>query len=118
MTPLGDTDERSEIEDAKTFLENLLADGPVSSKQVRADAGGAGYSWATVRRAQKALGIIPAKEGMKGPWMWSQLPKVLKDAEDAHSKTMSTFDKNEHLREIDAEPAETKLTEARWTSEL
>jgi hypothetical protein len=99
MTPVGDAEERSELEDAKAFLENLLADGPVSSKQIRADAEGAGYSWATVRRAQKALGIVAEKEGMKGPWLWTLPPKVLKDAEDAHSKMMSTFDKNEHLRE-------------------
>jgi len=70
----------------------------VSSKQIRVDAEGSGYSWATVRRAQKALGIVPAKEGLKGPWLWKLPPKVLNDAEDAQSKTMSTFGKNEHLR--------------------
>jgi putative DNA primase/helicase len=102
MTPLGDAEERSEIEDAKAFLENLLADGPVSSKPIRADAEGAGYSWATIRRAQKALGIVPAKEGMKGPWLWKLPPKVLNDAEDAHSKKLSTFDENEHLRQADS----------------
>lgn len=44
MTPVGDAEERSEIEDAKAFLENLLADAPVFSKQIRSDAEGAGYS--------------------------------------------------------------------------
>ena len=52
----GDLDERSELEDAQGFLRGLLANGPVASRQVRADADGAGYSWATVRRAQKRLG--------------------------------------------------------------
>ena len=98
MTPMGDPEERSELEDAKAFLENLLTDGPLVSKQVHADAEGAGYSRATIRRAQRALGITPAKEGMKGPWLWRLPMKVLKNAEDAHSKQMSTFGEKEHLR--------------------
>ena len=54
MVPAGDPEERSEREDAKEFLRGLLKDGPVPSKQVRSDADDAGYSWATLRRAQKA----------------------------------------------------------------
>jgi putative DNA primase/helicase len=99
MEPPDNSEKRTEFEDAKAFLQNLLCDGPVSSKQVRADTEGAGYSWVTIRRAQKALGIEPAKDGMKGSWAWKLPEKVLNEAEDAHSKTMSTFGENEHLRE-------------------
>jgi hypothetical protein len=60
---------------------------------------GAGHAWATVRRAQKALSIVPAKVGLKGPWLWNLPSKVLIDTEDAHIKTVSTFGRNEHLRQ-------------------
>lgn len=56
--------------DAEQFLRGLLADGPVPTRQIKADADGAGYSWATVRRAQKSLGIVATKGGMKEGWTW------------------------------------------------
>ncbi len=61
MTSAGATDDRTDIDDAKNFLNNLLAHGPVSSKQIRAEAEGAGYSWTTIKRAKKALGIEAVK---------------------------------------------------------
>src|SRR5208282_4722307 len=82
MIMQGDPEERSAVEDAKEFLTGLLADGPVSSKQVRADAEGAGHAWAAVRRAQKALGVEVVKAGMRSGWEWRLPPKVLKNAED------------------------------------
>jgi putative DNA primase/helicase len=88
--------------DAKRFLSDLLADGPLPVKAIKADADGAGYSWATMRRAQKDLGVSAAKGGMKAGWMWC-LPgqhsvKVLKNPEDAQQKEVSTFGESEHLR--------------------
>jgi energy-coupling factor transporter ATP-binding protein EcfA2 len=71
-------EERSAVRDAKEFLEELLADGSLPSKQVRSEADQAGLTWATVRRAQQALGVVVAKEGMKGPWTWQLPPKMLK----------------------------------------
>lgn len=56
--------------DAEQFLRDLLADGPLPTRQIKADADGAGYSWATVRRAQKALGVAAIKRGMKEGWTW------------------------------------------------
>jgi len=69
----------TQLEDAKLFLADLLADGPLTAKQIKADVGGAGHSWATIRRAQKALGVIsnrqsePGRRG-GGEWVWA-LPK-------------------------------------------
>lgn len=60
-----------EAKDAEQFLRDLLADGPLPTKQVKADADGAGYAWATIRRAQKSLGITARKDGMKGGWSWA-----------------------------------------------
>ena len=105
----GDDGEGGTLADAKRFLADLLADGPLPTKTIKADADGAGYSWATIRRAQKALGIEPAKEGMKAGWVW-RMPgqgaakailenaKMLKGVEDAQQKEVSTFGEIERLR--------------------
>ena len=105
----GDDGEGGTLSDAKRFLADLLTDGPLPTKTVKADADGAGYSWATIRRAQKALGIEPAKAGMKGGWVWA-MPgpdaskvirgnaKMLKNSEDAQQEEVSIFGEIEHLR--------------------
>ncbi len=105
----GDDGEGGTLADAKRFLADLLHDGPLPTKTIKADADGAGYSWATIRRAQKALGIDPVKEGMKAGWVW-RMPgqeaarailenaKMLKNPEDAQQKEVSTFGETEHLR--------------------
>jgi len=99
MAPQGDPEERSALDDAKEFLSNLLADGPVSSNKIKADAEDAGHSWQTVRRAQRALGIKPHKEGMKGSWLWRFPSKMFNSSEDAQAEVVSTFGENEHLRQ-------------------
>lgn len=73
---LGD-DSRSQLDDAKGFLRGLLADGPLPVKRVRAEADDAGHTWATIRRAQKDLGIDAYKAGMKEGWRWQLPTKVL-----------------------------------------
>jgi putative DNA primase/helicase len=65
-----DSEAGGERLDAEQFLRSLLADGPLPTRQIKADADGAGYSWATVRRAQKSLGIAAIKGGMKEGWTW------------------------------------------------
>lgn len=99
MAPQGDPEERSALDDAKEFLSTLLADGPVSSKHIKGDAEGAGHSWQTIRRAQKALGIEAHKAGMKGPWLWQLPSKMLNSSEDAQAEAMNAFSVNEHLRQ-------------------
>jgi putative DNA primase/helicase len=74
-------EDRTAVEEARDFLTGLLADGPVPSKQIRADAEGAGHHWAAIRRAQVALGVEAIKDGLRGPWVWRLAPKL--KAEDA-----------------------------------
>jgi len=46
---------------------------------------------------------------MKGGWRWSIPPKMLKDAEDAQQKNLSTFGELEHLQESEGSVAELEL---------
>lgn len=90
MRPPVHDDERSDLDDAKAFLRELLAKGPVPSKQIRADTEGAGHAWRTIQRAQKALGIVAVKDGMKGGWVWRldtpSRPEERQDTTKAASK--------------------------------
>lgn len=65
-----ESEDGSDKADAEQFLRGLLSDGPVPTKQIKADADGAGYSWATIRRAQKSVGVEAVKGGMKEGWKW------------------------------------------------
>lgn len=101
----GDDGEGGMLGDAERFLSGLLADGPLPTKTIRADADGAGYSWATVRRAQKSLGIEPRREGglgKSGLWVWA-LPssKMLKNSLDAQQNNVSTIGNSEHLNAVE-----------------
>ena len=70
-----DPEERSAIEDAKGFLFGLLADGPLTAKQVMREAHEAGHAERTIKRAKKALGVEARKAGMKDPWLWHLHPE-------------------------------------------
>jgi hypothetical protein len=59
--------------DAQAFLGSFLADGPRLATEIQEAAKVAGISEATLRRAQKDLGIKPRKQGKE--WSWS-LPAV------------------------------------------
>jgi putative DNA primase/helicase len=116
-------DDGGSVADAQRFLADLLADGPLPVKTIRSDADSAGYAWATIRRAQKALGIEARKAGMKSGWAW-RLPaedaqrehlqgeslKMLRNAEDAQQKKVSTFGEIEHLRQNPGAIASAPLT--------
>jgi len=58
-------EDRNALADAKSFLQALLADGPVPSKTAWADADQAGHARATVRRAMSALGVDARKTGLQ-----------------------------------------------------
>lgn len=70
----GGNNERTERDDARDFLRELLASGPVPAKQVKAEAGEAGHTWMTVRRAAEELKVNKAKigkPGEEGGWVWA-----------------------------------------------
>jgi putative DNA primase/helicase len=74
------------LADAEEFLRQELSMGSRPGAELGKRAGELGISWATLRRAQKALGIKPRKEGMQGGWVWELPPKALICAEGAQEK--------------------------------
>ncbi len=70
LTDPGD-ESVSEASNAASFLESLLADGPVPAKAIYADAEGAGFSRDQIKRAATKAGIERRKAGMNGGWVWA-----------------------------------------------
>lgn len=67
-------DTGNEVEqDAVGFLRALLADGPMTAKDIYKDADGAGYSRDQIKRASIRLGVDKRKDGMQGGWLWALL---------------------------------------------
>ncbi len=89
---------KTELEEAKEFLQQLLSDGQMPSTEVKSQAREAGISEATLRRAKRTLGVQVKRVGfgIEGKWFW-ELPKTLIDDKDAHSNTVSTYGKNGRL---------------------
>ncbi|EMX8719988.1 AAA family ATPase [Pseudomonas aeruginosa] len=72
----GEDGDRSELDEACDFLRELLADDPIPTKQVKAEASDAGYAWKTIRNARDAIGAKSFRKGEKGRkgggnWYWS-----------------------------------------------
>ncbi len=59
--------------EAMEFLKSALANGPVLSKDLDADAKDAGIAPRTLSRARVKLGVESFRLGTPGPW-WSKLP--------------------------------------------
>ena len=62
----------SALTEAKEFLQEELANGPVPQAEIKKRAQDADISEKTLRRAQKALRVIAAKSkgNLTGNWMW------------------------------------------------
>jgi putative DNA primase/helicase len=97
------SEQRSAMAEAEEFLKDILASGPVPQKDIKADAEGAGFSWATVRRAKDRLGVQAKREtegafaSGAGQWVWSL--KVLNPPLRCSDKSMSTLSTDEHLKD-------------------
>jgi len=74
------TAERSEREEAKDFLHEVLADGPVAATEVKKQAKALGIALRTLFRAKGELKVKAEKSGFRGPWLWSLPPKIAKVA--------------------------------------
>ncbi len=61
---------RGRAADAIEFLQDILADGAMPSKQVVEAAKQAGHSRRTIERVLEAAGVVSRKSGMDGGWIW------------------------------------------------
>lgn len=88
----GDDGEGGTLADAKRFLADLLADGPMRAGAVFKDADQAGYSKRSIQRAANAIKVERHKDGMRGGWSWrlpSKMPNSPEDAVDARLKSLA-----------------------------
>jgi len=69
------SDDKSAVDAAQDFLREALSDGPTPTKTLQAECKDAGVSWASVRRASEAIGVVKRK-GDGSVWYWS-LPMLL-----------------------------------------
>ncbi len=97
--PQGD-EERTAREEAKDFLRDVLASGPVPSKEILRQARDAGINEKTLRRAKGDIGVTARKDGFDAGWIW-ELPQHEdghEDAEDRHEKGRPSSAPVVHLR--------------------
>jgi putative DNA primase/helicase len=57
-------------DDAKKFLLDVLANGPVASNEIEEEAKANGISRPTLFRAKRDLNIAAKKDGVRGGWIW------------------------------------------------
>ena len=79
--------DRRDREQAKTFLRDLLNAGPVSSRQVTADAKANGIAERTLWRAKAELGVETERAktvGGKDAWYWFMPAKDAADGKSAN----------------------------------
>jgi hypothetical protein len=88
QTSRDDNDDAGAIGDAKSFLLQLLKDGPKAVKYIFKEAKAANVSEITLRRAKARLKIEATKSEMTGGWVWS-LP--------AEGDQPSRHDHHDHL---------------------
>jgi hypothetical protein len=88
--PPVDRQERREVDG---WLRQLLSTGPLDARQVEREAGKAGFSWRTVGRAKKRLGVDTARLGYgpHGKWSW-MLPNPKSATADTRDGVVATFE--------------------------
>lgn len=89
---LGGRDERSASEEARRFLEDELANGPLPAKDVQSSAQSAGIADTTLARVKRKINVRSIRPGGHGAWLW-QLP--------GHADAPERLDHLDHLDHLD-----------------
>lgn len=87
--------------EAEAFLFDLLAEGPVETKEIKRRAGEAGHAWRTLKRAKSSLNIVARKDGMSGGWAWRLPEGGQEPSKEAREKRWPSSEKFVPLREKD-----------------
>jgi putative DNA primase/helicase len=88
--------DRSAGDEAKEFLLELLADGPVEAKKVKAEAGAAGIAWRTVERAKGRIGVRSERRDFSGGWVWTLQDR--QERQDRHPRNVAFLGESGGLR--------------------
>lgn len=91
--PSDDAD-RSAVEEAREFLRDLLAHGPVPAGTVFQEARAAGIAGRTLKRAKALLGVLSRKQSVSGPWIW-QLSEPAPEPKPAPDRTYAPKSAND-----------------------
>jgi len=89
-------DQRGAREDAKGFLLTILTGGDIAATRIREEAGSAGISMATLRRAKSELGVKTVRQSTAGDakgagqWVWTL---------NGHARSHPPSRVGEHLEE-------------------
>ena len=70
IEPNGDREERQDRRDAADWLRDLLTGDAVPVKAVRQQADAAGFSWRTMQRAMRNLGVVSRRDGFGKGALW------------------------------------------------
>lgn len=91
--------DHNERHEAKEWLKDFLADGPVVVKKIQHQAKAAGLSWMTVRRAKQALSVVASKSAFQSGWQWRLEDDQHEDAHpiDTHVSTFEQVIENPNL---------------------
>ncbi len=81
--------------EAMAWLAQILAQEPVAAAAVMAAAETAVIPYRRLRRAAETLGVVRAKDGFGGAWLWALAPKAPNGAKDAHEKDLDAFGEND-----------------------
>lgn len=77
LAPRQGQEDRNAEDEAASWLEEMLSDGPVPARDIKRAAGDAGLSWRTVERAKARLSVRSGRSSMgntgAGAWLW-ELP--------------------------------------------
>lgn len=102
----GDDGEGGTLADARRFLADLLADGPMRAGEVFKDADQAGYSKRSIQRAANAIKVERHKDGMKGGWTWRlppKMPSLPEGAVDASHKSLAPLAPSAEFSPVEVE---------------
>lgn len=89
------------MDEAKCFLIDALADGPVPVKKLQGLARDAAQNWSTIKRAKKDLRIETHKGGMDAGWTWQMPEEDQKSPKGITTKAWSSSENVGPLREDD-----------------
>lgn len=108
------SDQSQERQQALLWLENLLRDGPLPSKEIKRQGEECGFTWSAVKRAKKAAKVAAIKSGFgdETRWLW-RLPGDRREAPDQKSPVTEETSPLRPLRGFPDENAQESDAESR-----